>query len=226
VQFAFVAPLRAGQAEEMNPLTFQHRTFPLLLTLLACVTVLGGLATSPARADWREPVGGAAPINADGSRNASAVALATVDGTPHVAWSEDTTEPPQGNSNGIDVARMNADGTAWTRLAPDSPITRLATASTSGPSLTDVDGFPWVAWAENSDAGREVHVARLAPSGAEWIRVDDSDHPINHDQSGRSNDLGVPSIAASGSRPYVAFWERDPGEGSLFPGPPMAPGAI
>ena len=213
-------------------MTFQHRTLPLLLTLLACATVLGGLATSPARADWREPVGGAAPINADDARNASAVALATVDGAPHVAWTEDTTEPGQGNSNGIDVARLSADGTAWTRLAPGSPITRLATASTSAPSLTDVEGFPWVTWAENSDSGgRDIHVARLAPSGAKWLPMDDGDHRISRDPSGRASDIfGRPSIAASGSRPYVAFWELDPGTGSLLgplaPGGPYAPGKV
>ncbi len=217
--------LRCAAAEneetDVKPPTRLHRG---VLALMVCTTAM--LGAEQARADWREPVGGPSPINASASRNASSPSLTTVGATPHVAWLEDTTEPGQGNSNAIHAARLSPDGTAWTRLAPGSPITRRATASTSGPGLADVDGLPWVTWAENSDTGRDMHVARLAPSGAEWIPMDDSDHPINHDPNGRASDLGRPSIAASGSRPYVAFWERDPGTGSLFPGPPMAPGKI
>src|SRR5262245_17768936 len=104
------------------------------IALLAATTVLA--CAQQARADWQEPVGGPSPLNADASRNAGSPAAATVGGTPYVAWTEDTTETGQGNSNGIEVARLDAAGTAWTRLAPSSAITRNPAASTSAPSLT------------------------------------------------------------------------------------------
>jgi hypothetical protein len=189
------------------------------IALLAVTTLLAG--AQQARADWQEPVGGASPINADAARNAGSVAAATVGGSPHIAWTEDTTQPGQGNSNAIDVARLDGAGTAWTRLAPSSPITRSPTASTSAPSLTDSGGVPWVAWAENSadplcpflglGPNKHVHAARLSPAGDAWIGADDDDHLINRDADGTAEN---PSIAGSGDRPYVAFWELDPGSGS------------
>ena len=127
-----------------------------------------------ARADWREPVGGPSPINADKTRNASSPSLTTVGGTPHVAWVEDTTQPGQGNSSAINVARFTADGKAWERLAPGSPISRVASASSFAPSLADIGGVPWVAWSENAGGDlcpgffspdKQVHVARLASLG-------------------------------------------------------------
>jgi hypothetical protein len=176
---------------------------------------LTACSAAPAAAELREPVGGASPINLE-QRQATGVSLTAVAGVPHVAWAEDTTQPGQGNNNAIRVARLAADGTKWTTIASDSPITRRATASTSFPSLADIGGVPWVAWSENLDTSKEIRVARLSGSGSEWIRVVDTDHPINHLRTDPGGTADNPVIAGSGGRPYVAFWEVDPGRGSLF----------
>jgi hypothetical protein len=189
----------------------RRRVLAGALTLAVAIAAIGA---APAFASIREPAGGPAPINSSSDRNAVSVSFASVAGAPHVAWAEDTTQPGQGNSSAIRVARLTADGTTWAGVADGTPITRRPTASSFAPSLTDVDGSPWVAWSENFDSSKEIRVARLSPAGDAWTRVVDSDHPINRDPNGTADD---PVIAAgAGGRPYVAFWELDPGSGSLF----------
>jgi hypothetical protein len=184
----------------------------------AATLVLLVLAAPSAYADWREPFQSPAPINADATRNAAASSLAGVGGSPVLAWAEDTTQPGAGNASAIHVARLTADGTAWRRLPGSevNPISRVATASSYDPSVADVGGAPWVAWTENHDGptDSQIRVARPASPGQGWVRVADSDRPINARRDGASI-ADFPTIADAGGRPYVAFEELDPGNGSI-----------
>ena len=227
------SPLRSARFEPRRgiALTFPAPHAPAVAALLACATVLGG--ASPRRR--REQIGASRRRRSAESTPTTRGTpppsrFATVDGAPHVGMDRGHHGPGQGDSNGIDVARLSADGTTWTRLAPGSPITRLATASTSAEPPRRVEGFPWVTSAETPTRRvRDIHVTRLAPSGAKWLQwTTATTGSVARSQRTGQRYLGRPSIAASGSRPYVAFWELDPGTGSLLgplaPGGPYAPG--
>lgn len=191
-----------------------HKTLVVLI-LFACIVF-----PATALADWHQPVGGASPINESASKNGDAVALTTVGGVPYITWNEDTTQPNQGGSSQIRVARLAADGSAWTKVADGgtNPISRQSSTSSHNPSIAAVGSVPWVAWSENiTQSNAEIRVARLAASGTSWERVDDSTRPINHLKTNPGGNADVPTIADDGSgRPFVSFMEADPGSGSLF----------
>lgn len=188
---------------------------------LACL----GLAVAPAvaSADWVQPVVGASPVNASATRNATSLDLTTVAGVPYIAWNEDTTQAGSGSSSTIHVARLAPDGSSWDRVGetdtPTHPISRLASTSSDSPSLTDVAGVPWVAWQENiTQSDVEIRAAKLNAAGSGWTRIDDTAAPINHTAGGTAQN---PTIRDAGGRPFISFFESDPGSGSaLFPGAP------
>lgn len=178
------------------------------------------LAVAPAAVgDWREPVPGISPINQIGSRSATNSDLTTVDGVPYVVWNEDTTQGG-GRSSTIRVARLAADGQTWEKVgnAGTHPISYLGSTSSESPSIVEVDGVPWVAWQEGlTRSNSEIRVARLDDDGAGWERVPDVLRPVNHlreDPGGMGMEPML--ISDGGDRPYVTFFEVDPGEGSLF----------
>ena len=175
---------------------------------------------APALADWEEPVATASPVNQSSARNATESDLATVGGVPYVAWNEDTTEGAAGSSSTIRVARLSADGTAWEKVANAGthPISRLSSTSSDNPSIAEVDGRPWVAWEEGITAtNSEIRVARLDSAGTAWVRTPDSLRPVNHLRTDPGGRASYPTIVGDGgTRPYVSFFEADPGTGSLF----------
>jgi hypothetical protein len=188
--------------------------------VLLAVAALTAAAPQTAAADWLEPFESAAPVNSPASRSALTSSLASVAGRPTVAWAQDATLPGAGNASAIHVARLSDESTAWREIpgSDTDPISRLGTASSYNPSLADVGGVPWVAWEENltGPADAQVRVARPAVSGQGWERVVDTDRPINHLRTGPSRATAPVIAGAPGGRPYVAYWEFDPGEGSAF----------
>ena len=191
------------------------RATPLAAILIACL-----LVPAAASADWRQPVGGPSPINKSATRSADAVSLTTVGGVPYVAWNEDSTQPNQGSSSQIHVARLAPDGASWTKVADTgaNPISKQASTSSHNPSITAVGSVPWVAWSEGiTQSNVEIRAARLASNGLSWERVADATRPINHLKTDPGGNADYPTIADDGSgRPYVSFMEADPGSGSLF----------
>jgi hypothetical protein len=189
------------------------RTSHIRAAVAACIA----LAAFPAAAmaDWNQPVAGASPINNSSTRNANAPNLALIAGVPYIAWNEDTTQQGQGSSSQIRVARLKSDGTAWEKVGNSgtNPISRLSSTSSETPSLADVLGVPWVAWAEGvTQTNKEIRVARLRSDESGWDEVPDTQSPINEANGSASN----PDLEDSGGRPYVSWWEVDPGSGSLF----------
>ena len=197
-------------------------------SIVAAAGISTALAAATASADWREPVGGLSPVNRAPDRNGSAPSLKAVAGVPYVAWAEDSTVPGSGNSSQIHVARLSADGRHWAAVADAgaNPISYRASGSSSAPSLAEVAGRPWVAWSENlSGTDKEIRVARLNAGGTAWERVPDALRPVNHLREEPGAVADSPAIVDAGGRPYVAFFELDPGSGSLFGGP-FAPARI
>lgn len=205
------------------------KRIPLHVSLLTAILTCAALPAG-ASADWHQPVGGSAPINASSSRNADAGNLLSIAGTPYVAWAEDTTQAGQGNSSTIHVDKLAADGDSWTRVG--STISLRSTASSDNPWLANIGGTPWVAWQEGvTQQDVEIRVSKL--SGSSWMQVPvTSGDPINHDgHGGTATDGGgnasQPTLIGDGTgHPYVSFSEFDPGSGSLLNPSNLNPGQI
>jgi hypothetical protein len=151
---------------------------------------------------WEKVVATASPINSSSAHNAAQADLTSIGGVPYVAWTES-----DGAHNQIRVARLNAAGTAWERLADSSsPINKAGNQDAFSPSLTSIGGTPYVAWEEYDGTNNEIRVARLNAAGTAWERVADSPSPINRSstESGQS-----PSLISIDGIPYVAWFEGD-----------------
>jgi hypothetical protein len=190
--------------------------------------VLVGCACLPeaAGADWHEPVAGPSPINSSATRSADAANLAVIDGTPYVAWNEDTTQQGQGSSSTIHVAQLAADGQSWVKVGENgspNPISLLPTTSSDSPWLADVGGTPWVAWQEGvTQQDSEIRVAKF--SNGSWSEIpagstNPVNHPINHDRAAidGGGQASTPTLIDDGTgHPFVSFYELDPGSGSFI----------
>lgn len=198
---------------------FSRRAVVRLVLPVLVLGLAGGVAPA-ALADWQEPVPGASPINQSSARNATSSDMVTIDGVPYVVWNEDTTEGTAGRSSTIRVARLADDGVTWEKVgnAGTHPISRLSSTSSENPSIADVGGVPWVAWEEGLTASnQEIRVARLNAAGTGWERIPDTLRPVNHLRDNPGGMGMSPTIVSDGgARPYVSFFEVDPGEGSLF----------
>jgi hypothetical protein len=168
-------------------------------------------------------------VNQLATRNATNTDLTTVGGVPYVVWNEDTTAGG-GSSSTIRVARLSANGTTWEKVgnAGTNPISRLSSTSSEHPSIADVGGTPWVAWDEGlTQNNSEIRVARLNAAGTAWQRIPDTLRPVDHLRSDPGGLAQYPTIVGDGgSRPFVSFFESDPGSGSLFFGANQDPAKV
>ena len=164
--------------------------------------LVAAVAPSGASAAWRQPVGGASPINHFDDHGAGPANLAAIGGVPYVAWSEF-----DGTNSEVRVSRLNAAGTAWEQVVGGaSPINHAANRDAFSPSLAAVGGVPYVAWDEFDGTNFELRVSRLNAAGTAWEQVVGGPSPINH---ATDRDARAPSLAAVGGVPYVAWNEFD-----------------
>jgi hypothetical protein len=157
---------------------------------------------NPAGSAWQQLVGGASPVNLANNQNATAPSLTSIAGVPYVAWSEN-----DGANNEIRVSRFDASGPAWVQVAPSaSPINQANNRSAANPSMTTIEGVPYVAWQEADVTNFEIRVSRLNAAGTAWEQVVGGPSPINQaaDRSGFD-----PSLTSIGGVPYVAWHESD-----------------
>jgi hypothetical protein len=151
---------------------------------------------------WEKVADSASPINESASQSGFATSIAAVNGVPYVAWAE-----MDGVNSEIHVARLNAAGTAWDKVADSaSPINKSPTLNATAPSLTAIGGVPYVAWSETDGTNSEIRVARLNATGTAWEKVADSASPINESPSRGAE---TPSLVAIAGVPYVAWFEYD-----------------
>lgn len=146
-----------------------------------------GLPAS-ANADWVEPV--AAPLNAAASSVVYAPGVVDVGGVPYAVIGQQT-----GSSSQLLVKRLV--GSSWQQLGGS-----LTTASLdAAPVIANVGGTVYVAWSEQRQSGNAaVHVDYW--NGSAWVAAGPG--PLNLTLS---DDASLPSIAAVGGTPYVAFVE-------------------
>ncbi len=145
------------------------------------------------------------PINQTANRSAFDASLIAIGDVPYVAWTED-----DGTNQEIRVARLNAAGTGWEKvgqtLAPASPINQSSTSRGDAPSLTALNGVPYVAWSESDGTNYEIRVARLNAAGTGWEKVVNASSPINESNG---FDGKEPSLAVINGTLYVAWSEED-----------------
>jgi hypothetical protein len=98
------------------------------------------------------------------------------------------------------VARLDDATNTWNEAA--GPLNHSPGGDAREPSLTAVDGVPFVAWTEFDGANDEVRVASLRDTG--WREVVGGDSPVNRSDA---RDASYVSLAASGDEPYVAWQE-------------------
>lgn len=147
-----------------------------------------------------ERVGGASPLNSHGF-DVNGLSLAVIDGVPYVAWAE-----LRALESHVRVARLKADGTGWEELGGGAqPIMHEPTDIAFGPSLTAVDGVPYVAFTEAPVGGQttDVRVARLNAAGTGW---DEVGGVLDHVAAAGANS---PRLITIGGLPYVTWTETN-----------------
>jgi hypothetical protein len=176
-----------------------------------------------AAAGWRQPVGGANPINRSSAQPGTGASMAVLGGVPYVAWAE-----PDGANSEIRVARLSVDGTDWTEPwfdlrtfpartpnATDGTVLHNADEDGSRPSLAVIGGNLWVAWLETDStvpASKDVRVARI-DQGLQFqllvepsVDANDVDGGVNFSQNEDASDVHLASV---GGVAYVTWLETD-----------------
>ncbi len=161
---------------------------------------------APAAAAWTEPVPGESPLNVAPTRSATDAAVASVGGVPYVAWREE-----DGSNNEVRVARLVTTG--WERVGatavPESPVNNDSLGDARSVSLADVNGVPYVAWAEFDGTNTEVRVARPTADGTGWERVGQAVNAASPVNVSPSRNAVRPTIANVNGAPWVTWTEDD-----------------
>ena len=146
-------------------------------------------------------VGGA--LNHTPTDNAFRPSLASIGGVPWVAWIE-----YDGTSQKLRVARLKDTGDGWIEVVGGAnPLNHDPTQNAWDPSIADVGGVPYVAWAEEPVPNTNealIRVSRLNADGTAWVEVVGGSNPINQDPSAQA---GGPSLIGIDGVPYVAWQE-------------------
>jgi hypothetical protein len=161
---------------------------------------------------WEEVGAGSASgggiSDTPGCAGAASVAVAP-DGTPYVAWQDDT-----GGHDEIYVRRWN--GSSWEEVGVGSAsgggISNNAGSSALPSSAVAPDGTPYVAWADGTSGDLEIYVRRWNGSSWEEVGAGSASGGGISDNPGHSH---YPSVAvAPNGTPYIA-WLDDTSGGSL-----------
>jgi hypothetical protein len=181
--------------------TTQLRSRASLLALVLSLCLPAVLGTAAAGAAW-SPVGGVSAINHDHDKTAFDPTTTVIHGVPYVAWEErDATD----DVLTLRVSRLNAAG-SWEEVGDGiRPTGQSGFRGAENPSIAAVDGVPYVAWQDrNAINAYEIRVSRLNAAGTAWEEVVGGASPINHDPQAEE-----PSLTVVDGVPYVARWERD-----------------
>jgi hypothetical protein len=183
-----------------------------LARAFAVALALAMLVAGSALGAWHQPVGGPSPINESADQSGGQPSLTSIDGVPYVAWVEESAVDSRFQ---VHVARLNATGTAWEKVGESTnaaaPINQSATRDARGPSLTEINGVPYVAWSEPDSLGDKIRVARLNAAGTAWEKVGQTASPGSPINQAANRNAGDPSLTAINGVPYVAWSEEDSG---------------
>jgi hypothetical protein len=161
---------------------------------------------------WEEVGSGSASGGgiSDNSGDSVNPSVAVADGTPYVAWNDDS-----GGDSEIYVRCWN--GSNWVEVGSGS-ASGGGISDNSGPSYAPSvavagDGRPYVAWYDGSGGGYEIYVRRW--NGSNWVEVG-SGSASGGGISDNSGDSAVPSVAVADGRPYVAWGDDSGGDGEIY----------
>jgi hypothetical protein len=161
---------------------------------------------------WRGEDATHGGLKQDASKCASLPNIASVNGTPYVAWNE---EKFGGGSSVVRVARLDTStvpfatwAEPWTGVdATHGGLPELADYGLN-PNVASIDGVPYAAWSEATPHnGQQIQVARLNAGSNTW------EQPWSHVSAtyggiNQTDDLAnVPVLASIRSFPYVAWSE-------------------
>jgi hypothetical protein len=173
----------------------------VVLTAVRVGAVLAAAATSlavttPALAEWHQPAGVVSDPSLPGGSDEAAVT--SVGGTPYVTWGGPSQDSP--GFRAIWIARLAADGTAWTDVP--GPFEAFTNIGAARPSIGAVGNVPYVAYSATATSV-SVLVRRPNAAGTGWVLVGTF---LDHDANADADD---PSLATLGGVPYVAWVEDD-----------------
>lgn len=140
--------------------------------------------------DWID-LGSPLEMNADSGWGEDQSMAADAAGNLCVAWSEQ-------DGAGVGSIYVKAHTTDWTLLGAGAAS---GGGNASRPTVTIIDGVPWIAYQEDDGTSEKIMVRRW--SGTEWERVG---LPLN---MSAAEDGLWPDIDSIASVPYVAFRESD-----------------
>lgn len=150
----------------------------------------------------------ASPINQNDARNADDPAIVSIGGAPVVAWSE-----ADGTNTEIRAARLNVAGTGWDKIAQASdaasPVNQNKDRDAVSPTIADIGGQTYVAWAERDGGNFEIRAARPNAQGTAWEKVGQTISPASPINQNPTRDAAGPSLANVNGTPYVAWHEAD-----------------
>ena len=155
-----------------------------------------------------EPVGG--PINASSQDPGSPLppaparydaddpVLYSSGSTLYVAWSEF-----DGSRNQVRVSRYVSSTNTWVEIGGGaSPINHPGGGGATDPSLTSIDGVPYVAWQQSG----QIRVARMRGDGSGFEQIVGGDSPVLGDNTATGR---LPSLATINDNVWVA-WQQCP----------------
>jgi hypothetical protein len=148
-----------------------------------------------AASDGWDPVG--VSLNRGPARNAHSPTIEAVDGVAYVAWYEEV-----GMTFRVFVDRLDADGTTWDEIG--IRLNHSNTSKAFNPSITSINGVPYVAFTEFDTANEQAYVDRLDADGTTWDSVGG---PLSRDQSDNSANAVITTVAGA---PHVA-WDESVG---------------
>jgi hypothetical protein len=135
-------------------------------------------------------------LNVNPSRIAQLPSIASVAGTPYVAWEEYAGSFVEQ----VHVARWT--GSAWSAVGGILNVD--PTKHAESVTIAGVGGTPFVTWQDESTAGKgQVYVARW--TGSAWSAIGGA---LSPDGEGYSQS---PRVAAVGGVPFVAWDDEDAG---------------
>jgi hypothetical protein len=164
------------------------------------------LATSTWSQPWTGVSATSGAINQSTTGAAFSPSLASVNGVPYVAWTEN-----DGTNTEVRVSRLNLATSTWSQpwtgvSATSGAINQSTSFNAVSPSLASIGGVPYVAWSESDGTNFELRVSRLNDAGTAWQQVVPGASPINENASRNANG---PNLASIDGVPYVAWAEPD-----------------
>lgn len=190
----------------------RYRSFWLGLCLLVLIGLGMQFSAGTAEAAWKEPIGGASPINFQANQSAGSGPSVTVwKGQPYAAWSEN-----DGDNQQIRVKRF--DGTSWITVGSNQiNYSNAAGMHATQPTVASSGNLLMVAWVEYDGTNKELRAASYSADSNLWSPTGGDQaqaSPINLSNAQDANDpsltfMSNAAVPESPPTPVLAWTEFD-----------------